>query len=111
MDTVSRYREIIKQVICEHAGWQPAVGEVETEVIVDESHDHYELMQSGWSGAYRIHGAVLHIDIRNGKVWIQHDGTEAGIATALLEAGIPKEHIVLAWKPAHRRQHTGFAVV
>jgi hypothetical protein len=67
-------------------------------------------MYSGWNGPYGIHGPVLHIDIRGEKVWIQHDGTEAGIANELVEAGIPKDRIVLAFKPPSIRPHTGFAV-
>ena len=64
----------------------------------------------GWSGPYRIHGSVLHFDIRGDKVWIQSDGTEEGIANRLGEAGIPKDRIVLAVKPPEIRPHTGFAV-
>jgi hypothetical protein len=51
----------------------------------------------------------VHIDIRNGKVWIQQDGTEDGIAEALVEAGIPRDHIVLAFKPPEIRPYTDFA--
>jgi hypothetical protein len=36
-------------------------------VIFDETNDHYELMYAGWNGPYRIHGSVLHIDIRQGN--------------------------------------------
>ncbi|HEX7447902.1 MAG TPA: element excision factor XisI family protein [Pirellulales bacterium] len=32
----------------------------------------------------------IHVDIRGGKIWIQHDGTEDGIADRLVEAGVPK---------------------
>ncbi|HEY3997870.1 MAG TPA: element excision factor XisI family protein [Candidatus Xenobia bacterium] len=53
---------------------------------------------------------MLHVDIRGGKFWIQHDGTEGGIANDLVEAGVPKDHIVLAFRPPEYRQHTGFAV-
>ena len=59
----------------------------------------------------RIHGNLLHIDIKNGKIWIQHDGIEEGIAKELLEMGVPKEDIVLAFYPPYKRPHTGFAVV
>ena len=55
-------------------------------------------------------GRNLYVDIRDGKVWIQHDGTEDGIAYELLEAGIPHEHIVLAFHPPYARKHTPFAV-
>ena len=76
-------------------------------MIFDTSNDHYELMYAGWNGDYRIHGSVLHIDIRDGKVWI---GTEDGIAEEFVEAGIPRDRIVLAFKSPDIRPHTGFAV-
>ncbi len=110
MDELARYRVIVRELIQHYARFQPACGDVQVEVVFDETNDHYELMYAGWNGPYRIHGSVLHIDIRQGKVWVQHDGTEAGIADALVEKGIPPAHIVLAFKPPEIRPHTGFAV-
>ena len=52
----------------------------------------------------------VHIDIRNSKVYTQYDGTEEGIANTLMDAGIPKEDIVLAFKSPEVRKLTGFAV-
>jgi hypothetical protein len=109
MDALADYRTIIKSIIRHYAQYRPACGEVEVETIFDEATDHYELILSGWNGHYRIHGPVLHVDIRNGKVWIQHDGTEDGIAEELVKAGIPRDHIVLAFKSPGVRPHTGFA--
>ena len=65
---------------------------------------------AGWHGRRRIHGSVLHVDIRDGKIWIQHDGTERGIAEDLLESGVPKDHIVLAFHSPELRKDTEFAV-
>lgn len=110
MEYVERYRQIIRQKIETYAAIRPSLGEVEIEVIFDEDNDHYELMYAGWNGPYRIHGSVLHIDIRDGKVWIQYDGMEDSIAEELVEAGIPHEHIVLAFKPPEIRPYTDFAV-
>lgn len=109
MDDLASYRVAIRNLIEEYAQYQPARGDVQIEVIFDEANDHYELMCAGWNGPYRIHGSVLHIDIRNGKVWIQHDGTEAGVAEELVRAGIPRDRIVLAFKPPEIRPHTHFA--
>lgn len=50
-----------------------------------------------WRGNRRTHGCSLHLDIKNGKIWIQYDRTEVEIATQLLELGVPKENIVLAF--------------
>ncbi len=110
MDEVNRYRKIIRELIQNYAQYQPARGDVQIEVIFDESNDHYELMYAGWNGPYRIHGSVLHIDIRNEKIWIQYDGTHAGIADELVKAGVPHNRIVLAFKPPEIRPHTDFAV-
>jgi hypothetical protein len=110
MDVLDQYRSVIRERIQYYAQFQPVRGDVQIEVIFDTANDHYELMYAGWNGPYRIHGSVLHIDIRDGKVWIQHDGTEAGIADELVEAGIPHDRIVLAFKSPDIRPHTGFAV-
>jgi hypothetical protein len=109
MDDVVRYRKIIRDLIEDFAKFKPARGDVQIETIFDEANDHYELMYAGWNGPYRIHGSVLHVDIRNGKVWIQHDGTEEGITDKLVTAGIPPDRIVLAFKSPDIRPHTGYA--
>lgn len=109
MDTLNRYRQVVKGIIEKYARFTPARGEVQIELIFDEPNDHYELIYAGWNAAYRIHGSVLHIDIRDGKVLIQQDGTQEGIAEELVEAGIKRQDIVLAFKPPAVRPHTGFA--
>ena len=57
-----------------------------------------------------FHGCIVHIDIINGKIWIQRDGTEHGIADELTGAGIPKDHIILGFREPELRQYTGYAV-
>lgn len=109
MDTLNHYRNIIRSVIGEYAQYQPARGDVQIEVVFDEKNDHYELIYAGWNGPYRIHGSVIHIDIRNGTVWIQYDGTEDGVAGVLVKKGIPNDRIVLGFKPPAIRPHTDFA--
>lgn len=109
METLETYRTIIRDLFGQYAAYQPVRGDVDIEMIFDETNDHYELMYSGWNGPYRIHGSVLHIDIRNNKVWIQYDGTDESIAEQLVEAGIPYDHIVLAFKDPHIRLYTDFA--
>ena len=58
MDSIGRYREVIRDLIQEYAKYRPANGDVQIEVIFDESNDHYELVYAGWDGPYRIHGSV-----------------------------------------------------
>ena len=67
-------------------------------------------MNVGWDDRKRVHGSLVHIDIIDGKLWIQRDGLEHGVARELLEAGIPKDRIVLAFKPPEMRRLTEYAV-
>ena len=53
---------------------------------------------------------MIHIEIVDGKVWIQVDGTEDGIAETLMLAGIPQNEIVLGFHEPEIRPHTGFAI-
>ena len=110
MDRLERYREIVRRVIREYASYKPSNGQIDTEAIEDRERDHYEVMHVGWDGVRRVHGSVVHIDIIGDKVWLQYDGTSRPVADELIEAGIPREDIVLAFHPAKVRPLTGFAV-
>lgn len=35
----------------------------------------------------------------DGKIWVQQDGTEVGIANELVELGVPKKDIVSGFNP------------
>ena len=106
---IADLRKIVRGVIETYAQYKPSNGDVRIEIIIDESQGHYELMHLGWDDTRRIHGAVIHIDLIDDKVWIQHDGTSYGIALELEEAGIPKEQIVPAYKPPSVRELMGYA--
>ncbi len=110
MDELKKYQESIMNIISEYAKFKPFYGEIENETIFDTERNHYQLVHVGWENRKRIHGAVIHVDIMDGKVWIQHDGTEDGIALELEEAGIPKDKIVLGFKTPDIRKYTGYAV-
>ncbi len=58
----------------------------------------------------RVHGCLIHVDIIDGKFWIQRDGTEEGVASDLLKAGIPPERIVLGFLSEELRQDSQFAI-
>lgn len=109
-DSINAYREVIEQTLTEYARVPYAHGEIETETVFDRLNDHYVLINVGWFGERRVHGDIIHVDIIAGKVWIQYDGTEDGIANELVRAGIPKECIVLGFHQPQVRQYTEFAV-
>ncbi|MBL7065472.1 MAG: XisI protein [Anaerolineae bacterium] len=109
MDRVSQ-RKIVTELLEEYAQYPPAHGQIEMETIFDVERDRYQLMAIGWQGPRRVHGCLIHIDIREDKIWLQHDSTDAEIANELVERGVPRERIVLGFYPERRRQYTGFSV-
>jgi hypothetical protein len=105
-----QYRQLIQTVITRHAGYKPAYGEVEMQTIFDTERDHYQLVHAGWHGQRRKYGCLLHLDLKNDKIWIQYDGTETGVANELVQLGVPKDDIVVAYQPAYKRPYIEYAV-
>jgi len=110
MDQATRYRSIVKRILAEHAEQVPSHGKIETLPLFDDSHDNYAVLDLGWDRTGRVHAVILHLRIKNGKVWIEQDGTEEGVANELLAAGIPQQDIVLGFYRPERRAITEFAV-
>ena len=61
----------------------------------------------GWANRRRVKQTILYVRLRHGKFWIEEDSLEEGIATDLLEAGVPKEDIVLAFQHPDMRSFFG----
>lgn len=110
MANLEEYRNYIKQLLTAYSQYEKSESEVEAQTIFDTEHDHYQLVYVGWTNKRRVYGCVLHLDIKNGKIWIQHNGTEANIADELVALGVAKQDIVLGFHAPYKRQFTDFAV-
>ena len=110
MDTAESDRALIERILIDYAKVPYSHGDFHLQTIFDREGNHYLLMFVGWEGIRRVHGCLVHVDIINQKFWIQRDGTERGIAASLLEAGVPKDRIVLAFRSPEKRRMTDFAV-
>jgi XisI protein len=112
------YPQIVRDLLNSHAQGKPSVGDIEVETIFNLEHDRYEIIHMGWhhdglrptEGHRRVHQCVMHIDIRNDKIWILHNTTEHELDLELLAMGVPKSGIVLGLHPPELRQFTGYAV-
>ena len=107
---LNEYRKKIQDLLIELAEYGSSNGEVESQLIFDTERDHYQLAYVGWRNNHRIYGCVVHLDIKAGKVWVQHNGTEFDISIRLSEIGIPKQNIVNGFHSSYMRQFTDFAV-
>ncbi len=110
MEKISNYRQIIQDILTAHSQIQPAYGEIEMGLLFDTVRDRYQVLRAGWLQKKRVYGVLIHIDLKGETIWIQYDGTEVGVANELVEQGIPKEDIVLAYHSEFIRQYDGFAV-
>ncbi len=111
MDKVAHYSALIVQLIDEYAQFAPSHGSITPMVSYDRQHHRYLLLNVGWNDTRRVHSLILHVHISDEKIWIEHDGTPPpGFAMALVERGVPKEDIVLAFHHPQKRPYTEFAV-
>ena len=102
-------RTIIETVLRDYTRIPYAYGDLQAEAIFDRDQDRYIVVTVGWDAGMRVHSVLVHIDLLSDKVWIQQDNTEDGIATELVSAGIPKERIVLGFRPPEVRKYTEYA--
>jgi XisI protein len=100
------YQEAIEKILNNLSEMVVREG-TEVEIIRDRVAGHYLIILVGWHDQIRVYGSLVHIDIKDDKIWIQQD---TGIAQELVEAGVPKSDIVLAFKSAFARKFTEYAI-
>jgi XisI protein len=99
VDRLQQYRDIVRQILTEQAQPYNHSNDLDAEVIFDTEHDRYQLIY-----------IVMHFDIKDGKIWIQYNGTELAIAQILVDRGIPASDIVLGFHSAFKRQFSGYSI-
>lgn len=108
---VKHYQSILRQIfeyyneiLTRHP--QP---DKETVVVIDDDGGHYILHTIGWEEDDRIWDTPLYVRLRDDKIWVEIDWMSDAIVDHLLEAGVPKEDIVLAFHHPSMRPYTEFA--
>ena len=102
------YPELVQTVLKNHVR-NSLNGNTEVQLIFDTERDRYQLLHIGWEGLSRVFGCIIYVEIKDGKIWIERDGTEIGVANELVEAGVSKQDIVLGFKAPYKRKFTEFA--
>jgi hypothetical protein len=98
MDRVEKYRQIIREYLEDFAK-----DDSEAQLLFDSERDRYMVIHSAWRGDYRIYGCAIHLDLIDGKVWIQNNSTEVDVDCELIDRGVDPKDIVLGFRsPAFR---------
>ena len=110
MDFPLNYAEIVKKALTNYVNYLLSGGVTSLRTLFHDEQNSYLVLDIGWQADKYIHTTSIHIDLIDGKIWIQNDRTEDGIATNLLALGVPKTDIVLGFKHPSLRPFTEFAV-
>ena len=110
MDKITQYQKIIQQLLQQYASIASSDSEVETQLAFDTELHHYQLLHVGWRNERRIYGCFLHLDIKDNKIWLQHNGTENEVTEDLVNMGVPRQDIVIGFHSQFKRQFTEYAV-
>ena len=112
MDKITIYKQKVREVMESYVSkTKTQLPEEEIYAVTDDEHGNYLIFRSVWQNNSRSYGYFIHARIKNGKVYVEYDGTdyEEGFTGFFEEKGIPKEDIVLAFHPPIVRKYTGYA--
>ena len=111
MDKIKQYQKTIEEIYQDIANaYKGATNSVDVQLLLDKEGYHYQLLMLGWQGEDYTFQSLLHIDIKQGKIWIQWNATEYPLEEELVKKGISPSEIVLGLKHPDYRQYTDFAV-
>jgi XisI protein len=101
-----RYRQQIKRFLLGQSDSQ-RIDRVVSVPIFDEMRDQYLVLCYGWRGQERVYWVVLHLEIVEGKVWIQRNQTEVDVEAELMALGIAEKDLVRGLVPPDYRALVG----
>ena len=108
MEKLAKYRQIIREILTSQSHNNEP--DIDCQLVFDTEHDHYQVLELGWQGLNRIYACYMHLDIKDGKIWIQQNMTEADIGQELTQKGIPASEIILGLHPPYKRPYTNYGV-
>ncbi|NOT63086.1 MAG: XisI protein [Acidobacteria bacterium] len=107
---LNQYRAIIEQTLTDIANYIPQDNEAPHKTLFDRNADSYGVIEVGWDDYHRVHQFIIHVELINGKVWVQADNTDLNVTRELERAGIPKSAIVLGFHSPSVRPFTEYAI-
>jgi hypothetical protein len=103
MDRLTSYQDAIVKTLTEVSELLQT-SPVEALISIDHAHGQYILIADGWEGATRHYSTLAHIELKpNAEVWLRCDNTDIEVGQMLINQGIAKQDITLAfYSPAMR---------
>jgi len=84
---------------------------LKNELVADRENHRYLVNMIGWDKAdKRVHRCLIHIDIIDGKVWVQENWTEIDPGKELVYQGVPPSDIVPGFMTPKMRELSDYAI-
>jgi hypothetical protein len=112
MADLNLYRQVIEDLLQDFHGYSYSRKQdnVESELILDRERDHYLWLEVGWQDNEYVYAPFIHIDIKDGKIWLQRNFTDVDLGKKLIEMGVKKEDIILGLHSPFMRKFSGYGV-
>lgn len=111
MDKIKKYEKYILSILKEYTKIKYANLNAENQLLTDKENRRYQIVTIGWDkeGQF-VHDTPLHLDIINGKIWIQRNMTEIDLGQEFVNMGVPKSDIVIGFLSPEIREYSDYAV-
>lgn len=110
MDKKLDYGELLLDILTEKINMVKPVSKIAEILIADDKDGVFAWQAFGWENGERQSYQRFFSRLIGGKIHIEEDWTEEGVATLLMEKGVPAKDIVLEFHPPEMRQYTEFAL-
>ncbi|MFN0214640.1 MAG: XisI protein [Saprospiraceae bacterium] len=110
MDKINQYEQHILSILQDYTKVRYANLNAQNQLISDRENRRYQVVTIGWDSKKYIHDCPMHLDIINGKIWIQRNMTELDLGEMLVEMGVPKSDIVIGFLSPKVREYSDYAV-
>ena len=93
MDRLTLFRQTLRQIINEYHDYLPQQEGIDVVTICDDENGQYALLEVGWHYPQRIYNTLVHVQIKDKRIWVEQDWTKRGIVQDLLDRGIRPDEI------------------
>ena len=110
MDKLKQYETTVLGILREYAKVRYANINGGNHLVADKENHRYLVLTIGWDEKKFVHDCPMHMDILDGKIWIQRNMTEWEVGEMLEAKGVPKEDIVIGFLSPKMREYSNYSV-
>jgi XisI protein len=110
MVRLKKYQKAILEILQDYTKVRYANLDAENRLIADKENNRYQVVTIGWDKKKFVHDCPMHIDIIDGKIWIQRNMTEIDLGEEFMNRGVPKSDIVLGFLSPKMREYSDYAL-